>query len=528
MERPIVRRPPRRGSAAIGGGGALPLFLGLLLGALFPAAASGQVTGDTLRLGSLHDAVREIDPRSRQVRLRERVTDARVRSLDARWIPSLELRGEAGYQTDVPTAVATGDGAALPGGIRVPEPPRDRYEAALRVEQLLYDGGIVSRSKSVERARAAEDRSEIRASLYDLREEVDRAFFAALLQQERRRQLELLQEDLEARQETVGDQVRAGSLVPAERAAIRAERIAARQRLREAESERRAALDRLSLLLDREVGPRTVLSVPDLSPVADSLRRALPGGGRDRSRAPGSASGGAGGGGGAGHATGAGDPDVETGVPWQARPEWQRLGRMRKRLRAEASLAEAETRPRASAFIEGAYGRPGLDFFDDSFAPYATAGIRVEWSFFDGGGSDAEARARRLRAEMVRAEREALGEALRRRSAVSLRRIDWLRDALVSDDSLVALQEQRQRTALRQLQEGVLLPTRYIERRNDVFEARLQRRRHRVQLAESRSRLLRILGRPLPRRAPRGLELPVESPVPSLSSPEPEPSPSPR
>lgn len=467
---------------------------GLVLAAaavLLPALVEGQASPDTLRLEALHEEVREIDPRARQVPLRERVTEARLRSLDAGWLPEFRLRGEAGYQTDVPTAVSTGDDGAVPGGLRVPEPPKDRYEAALRIEQLLYDGGTISRGKSLERARAAEERWEIRASLYGLREEVDRAFFDALLQQERRRQLELLLTDLESRQETVADQVRAGSLVPAELAAIRAERIAARQRLREAESERRSALDRLSLLLDREVGPGTVLSVPELAPVADSLGRALP----ETDTARDGAS-----------------------VPWSRRPEWQRLGRLGERLRAEAALAEAETRPRASAFVEGAYGRPGLDFFDDSFSPYATAGIRVEWSFFDGGGSDAEARARRLRARMARAEQEALGEALRRRAASALRRVDWLRDALASDDSLVALQEQRRRTALRQLQEGVLLPTEYIERRTDVFEARLRRRQHRVQLAQARARLLTILGRPLA-GSPGGLELPVDEPSSPFSVP---------
>lgn len=470
----------------------LPALLGLLL---LATPAAGQAPGDTLRLDALHDEVREIDPRARQLPLRERVTEARLRSLDAGWLPELRLRGEAGYQTDVPTAVSTGEDGALPGGLRVPEPPKDRYEAALRVEQLLYDGGAISRGKSLARARAAEERSEIRASLYGLRGEVDRAFFAALLQQERRRQLELLLEDLESRQETLADRVRAGSLVPAELAAVRAERIAARQRLREAESERRAALDRLSLLLDREVATGTVLSVPELAPLADSLRRSLP-------------------------AAGPGAGNDGAAVPWSRRPEWQRLARLGERLRAEAALAEAETRPRASAFLEGAYGRPGLDFFDDSFSPYATAGVRVEWSFFDWGGSDAEARARRLRAEMARAEQEALGEALRRRAASALRRIDWLRDALASDDSLVALQEQRRRTALRQLQEGVLLPTEYIERRTDVFEARLRRRQHRVQLAESRARLLRILGRRLS-GTPGGLELPLDPPSSPFSLPRP-------
>lgn len=432
------------------------------------AQAADAGSGDTLGLEALHEAAWRLDPRARQLELHERAARARMQRIGSRRLPQLELQGLATYQTEVPTALSTDPAGGLPTDFAIPEPPRDRYELALELEQLLYDGGGVSGRESVERARLAERRSETRTSLYGLREELDRAYFTALLQQERADQLRLLREDLEARRRLVAARVREGSLVPAQLAAVDAERVRVEQDLDEAETGRRAALRRLSRLLDRRIGTEDVLSLPDLAAATDSVRRRLdPSDGR------------------------------ATSVPWSGRPEWTRLERVRERLDAEAALARAETRPRVSAFARGAVGRPGQDFFDDAFGPYASVGVRMRWSFFDGGGTDAEHEALRVESRIAETEQSALGEALRRRADAVVSEIDRLRRALASDDRLVELREQQLRTAARRLEEGVLLPDAFVERRTDAFDARVRRRTHRVQLAEARTRLLRTLGVPL-------------------------------
>lgn len=437
-----------------------------------PAArlASGPPTSseaDTLQLAELQAEAARLDPRSRALALQERASGARLEAIGAGWLPRLELEGQGSYQTEVPS-VRLGSTGALPPGLEIPVPPKDRYEAALEVDQLLYDGGRIARQRSIERARLAERRAATRTSLHDLRAELDAAFFTALLEQERREQLALLVAELEARRRLVSGRVDAGALVPAELAAVEAELVGAGQQLDEAETARRSALRRLGALTGREIGEASVLEVPELEraeALADS---------------------------------GGAAPADDSLPPWASRPEWQRQKSLEERLRSEAALADAGDAPRASAFVRGAYGRPGLDFFDDEFSAYATAGVRVTWSLFDGGSSGSEAAALRLEAEAAAAERAALGEALRRRVEAIRSEVGHLRRALESDDRLVELRDERARTALRQLEEGVLLPADYVERRTELFEARLRRSTHRVRLAAARAELLRVLGRPLP------------------------------
>lgn len=453
-----------------------------------PAQAADAGSGDTLRLETLHETAWRLDPRARQIDLHGRAARARLQRIGSRRLPQLELQGRATYQTQVPTAPSTEAVGGLPTDVATPEPPRDRYDLALELEQLLYDGGGVSGRESVERARLAERRSETRSSLYGLREELDRAYFTALLQQERAEQLRLLREDLDARRRLVAARVREGSLVPAQLAAVDAERVRVEQDLDEAETGRRAALGRLSRLLDRRIGTGDVLSLPDLSAATDAVLKRLDAhaagpSGAERARP-----------------TGRAEDPPEGGAataPWSGRPEWTHFERVGERLAAEAALARAENRPRVSAFARGAVGRPGLDFLDDAFGPYASVGVRMRWSFFDGGGSDAADRALRFESRIVEAEQAALGEALRRRADAVVSEIDRIRRALASDDRLVELREQQLRTAERRLEEGVTLPDAFVERRTDAFEARVRRRAHRVQLAEARARLLRTLGVPL-------------------------------
>ena len=36
--------------------------------------------------------------------------------------------------------------------------------------------------------------------------------------------------------------------------------------------------------------------------------------------------------------------------------------------------------PRIGAFVQGGYGRPGLNMLEDSFEPYYVAGVRLSWN----------------------------------------------------------------------------------------------------------------------------------------------------
>lgn len=459
--------------------------------------AHAQPLPDTMSLGVLHDTAQRLDPQARQRALHDRVATLRLQTLDAEWYPDLTLSAQATYQSEVTEIGAGGTGGAP--GFSVPDPAHDQYEAAAEVSQMIYDGGRIGRQRRVERARLQEEQAGVETSLFALRESVSRVFFAALLAQERQAQLGVLERDLRSRLRLVQSRSREGAALASEAAAIEAEIIRVRQDLAEAEAARRTSLAVLEALVRRPIAPGTVFSVPRLDARVRTARSQLvpTGALAFEETLP---------------------PDVSASgrlASLLERPEIERFRHTEERLDAQARLEQTATRPRVSAFVRGVYGKPGLNLFDDSFGPHSVAGIRVSWSAFDRGQSRRAADVRRLQAEIVASTRDAFVDRVRRETFDALYTIDRLHDALDSDAEIVALRESVERTARKQLDEGVLLASEYVDRRTDVFDARVRRSTHRIELAEAQARLLRTLGLPLGRGP--GLDRAVDPPNDVLS-----------
>lgn len=424
-----------------------------------PAAAQEQ-----LCLPELQQTAVERDPRTRQLALQESATERRVRNIDAERLPALTLVGQGHYQSEVPSVPIDQP------GISIPEPPKSRYEARLDVEQLLYDGGRLSRERDVEEAHLRTELARITAELYPLRAEVNQAFFRALLLQERLDEIEALTEDLRARLTLLRAQVREGTALPGDTAVVRAELLGAEQKRSEALADRRAALSVLAELVGRPIRDDDVLVLPDLAPEVAHVR-------------------------------GAAEPsELEPEAPQEApivsreHPRYAVFEARREQLERQASLIEAQTLPRVSAFGEFGYGRPGLQQFTSDLHDYWLAGLRVRWQPWNWGTTKRDREILRIQQEIVDTEEAAFTDRLRRDVEDDVETMDRLRTTVATDDRIIALREQVERQASVQLAERAITPAEYVDIRTDLQEARLARQRHIVELAQARARFLTDLG----------------------------------
>ena len=69
------------------------------------------------------------------------------------------------------------------------------------MSQLVWDGGRIAARRGLERARLAESEASLRTDLYQTRQDVDGAFFRALLLQQRVREVDRLVSDLKRKLE---------------------------------------------------------------------------------------------------------------------------------------------------------------------------------------------------------------------------------------------------------------------------------------------------------------------------------------
>ena len=172
-------------------------------------------TQDSLRLSALHHEAVAKDPRQRQFGLLAKQTELRLHNLSAERLPSFTAEGQAQYQSDVFTAPSQQGGGTI-----FPSPSKDTYDGHLAVEQPIVDPTIGVRQQ-VERAQLAQSEAEVRTALFDLRREVNDAFFGAALLAERRRIIAVTIADLEKQLEEARVRVREGAALPSDTAAIR-------------------------------------------------------------------------------------------------------------------------------------------------------------------------------------------------------------------------------------------------------------------------------------------------------------------
>jgi outer membrane protein TolC len=232
------------------------LIAGIGLGVL-GSRASAQ---DTLRVEQLQEEAVRSDPRSAQRALLQEASDLRLAVIGADRLPQLSLHGQATHQSDVPRP-----SFGVPG-LAVPDFPKDRWQTTLDLEQRLYDGGDVARRRELEVARHAESEAALQVSLYQLRSDVNSAFFAAFLFEQRAAEYQALVGDLEARLTAVRARVEAGTALGRDAAAIEAERVRAELQRDEARASRRAALATLADLTGRPIDTTAVLALTPTEP----------------------------------------------------------------------------------------------------------------------------------------------------------------------------------------------------------------------------------------------------------------------
>ncbi|GHU59673.1 transporter [Bacteroidia bacterium] len=391
-----------------------------------------------LSLTQCYELARTNYPLIKQYGLIEQTEWYNLSNVAKGWLPQLSVNVKASYQSDVTKLPFDVNRiSALIPGFNIPTLSKDQYQAVAELTQTVWDGGMISSTRELSRAQATAERAQLESDLYNLNERVNQLYFGCLLQGELLHQNILLQKELQVNIDKVTSMMLNGVANQSDKESLEVELLNARQRATELTAGRKAYLSMLGALIGKPLNESFALQVPTM---------------------PGNT--------------------LSTSIN---RPELQALEARSNLMEIQNKQLDAGLMPRIGLFVQGGYGRPGLNMLENSFNPFYVAGIRLSWNL----GRFYTLKNDRRKVETSKRTIDVQRETFLFNTSLHLiqqnTEIQKMNDLLQTDDEIVRLRNSIKEAAEVKLANGVISVTDLIREINAEDMARQTVAIHRIQ-----------------------------------------------
>ena len=371
-------------------------------------------------------------------------SDAEISILEKGKLPKLDVNAQATHQSDVVHFPGS-----LPNMSIVP-PNKDQYRATVDVSQLIYKGGAIQAQTKLKEAELQTLQQQVEVGLYGLKYQVNQYYFNVLLKQEQAKLLELKKQQLQERLNEVKAAVKYGAALTSSEKILEAELLKLSQEQTQVDADRKKALEQLSQLLHLDVAKDLVLENPNLTVYKNEEN---------------------------------------------LRPELKLFALQENQLTVSEAAIAKEVFPIVSGFAQAGYGNPGLNMLDNSFQDFYIVGIRLNWNIFDWGQNKQKKNIIRYNKEIVSTEREnfLLQTVINEQAAYN--DIIKYEGLLQKDDEIINLREEVLTSVTSQLKNGTIRSSEYIIELNNLFEAKIDKQLHEIQLSLSKANYNVIVGK---------------------------------
>ena len=399
----------------------------------------------TLSLTKAYELSQQNYPAIKQRELLKQTADISIDNLSKGYLPQFSLSGQATYQSDV-TQVR------IPiAGVSITPLSKDQYKVLADVNQLVYDGGIIKQQKNIQQLNEAAEQQKVEVELYKLKERINQIYLGVLYLDEQLKQVELVKDDLNSGIRKTEAQVKNGVAFKSNLNVLKAEMLKADQRLIEIKSSRKGLTDVLGLFINQTLPEDIQLEKPAAQTAALSS-------------------------------------EIQ-------RPELKLYTTQRNLLNGQYGIIDSRNRPKASLFVQGGYGRPGLNFLDNDFAFFYTTGLRFNWSF---GGLYTQKKEKKL-VEINKKIIDVQVETFLLNTNTSLKQqeseVNKLEQLIAKDNEIIDLRLSVKEAANAQLENGVITANDYLREVNAEDQARQSLITHTVQLLQAQINYQTISGK---------------------------------
>ncbi|MEO6330455.1 MAG: TolC family protein [Ginsengibacter sp.] len=387
-----------------------------------------------LTLDEAYQLSRKNYPVTRQKDLIRQTEQLNIENLNTAFLPQVNFNGQVSYQSDV-----TRVNISLPG-IKVPSQTKDQYRATADVNQLIFDGGVTREQKKMELLNSAAEGSNVEVELYALKNRVNQLYFNILYQDKLLKQAELLLKDIQLGINKVKPQVENGTVLRSNLQILQAQYLQTAQRVIEISHTRKGLTDALSLLINQPVTENTELQIPLFQSAIDTTLN---------------------------------------------RREVKFYEDQSRLIAGREKLTDAKNLPKASAFIQGGYGKPGLNMLSNKFDPFYIAGLRLNWAI--GGLYNAKRDKQLINISRQRVSIQKETFVLNTLSNLEQQGAEISRyaDLVSSDKAIIEIRNKISEAAKAQLENAVISANDYLREINAEDQARQAMATHSLQLLQA-------------------------------------------
>lgn len=395
---------------------------------LLPCLLRAQA--DMLSLEECYVLAQQHYPLIKQKALIAKSRDYSIENAAKGYLPQLSINGQATYQSEV-----TRIPIDLPA-LEIDPLSKDQYRIAGELNQILYDGGLIMQQQQLYEANAVAEEQKIEVELHKLKNRINQLFFGALLIEEQLKQSELLKNNIQIGLDRMKAAIANGTAFRSSAQVLEADLLQANQRSIELQETKEAYLSMLGQFINQPLGEGTALVKPQIPSLSENIKR----------------------------------------------PELQLFDYQKRTLLIQDKLISARNLPRAGLFLQGGYGRPGLNMLSNEFSFYYIGGLRINWSLSGLYTSRNERRQLDISRDRIDVQQETFmfntSLALRQQLA----EINKLQKIIQADEEIIALRSSVMSTAKVQLENGAITARDYLREVNAEDQARQKLLLHQMQL----------------------------------------------
>ena len=382
-----------------------------------------------ITLERCYDLVTENYPLAKQKALLENKNDLEIDAIETAKLPQLHLDAQASYLSDVTQVPIPNSGI---------EPPNnDQYRATLSVNQLIYHGGSIEASSKAKQAQLKTQQKELEVTLYQLKQQVNQLYFSILLNNESFDLLKAKQTQLESKLQEVKSGIKHGSMLPSSDKIIEAELLKIQQQFSEINNNKTVLVETLATLIGKPLDVSTEFQKPE---IAISL------------------------------------------TPTVQRPEMALFQLKKEEIESQEQLLHKENIPKVLGFATGGIGNPGLNMLDNSFEPFYTVGIKLNWNVFDWNSNKKKRESLLINKDIVDNETEIFQLNNNIQLNQHQKEIEKIAEHIVIDTEIITLRKDVLLATESQLRHGVITASTYITELTNLYEAENMLITHNIQL----------------------------------------------